>query len=325
MTVAPSLDGTPPEPHTGHTTEGPAPTTETFISADGRAHRVLAHIPDAPLRGVLVAIHGFNDHAGFMTMGAQTHLRAHRIAVYAYDQRGFGTDPEAGSWPGKDALIDDLKRFTRFVRDRHREVPIYLLGESMGGAVAMLAMTDPHPPDVHGVILSAPAVWARATQPFYQRWGLWLAARIAPRFRFNAQTLRIQASDNIAMLEALNDDPLFIKATRTEALKGVVDVMDAAFAAAERLTARTLILYGGRDQVIPKRPVRLMIEKLPAAARKRQTVALYPRGWHMLGRDLNAATVWRDIIAWIDDPDAPLPSGADKTDATVFFAPERTP
>ena len=46
-------------------------------------------------------------------------------------------------------------------------------------------------------------------------------------------------------------------------------------------------------------------------ARDRQRVALYDSGWHMLLRDLQAATVWADIAAWIADPGAALPSGAD--------------
>ena len=32
----------------------------------------------------------------------------------------------------------------------------------------------------------------------------------------------------------------------------------------------------------------------------------------MLLRDLNAETVWRDILAWIANAQAPLPSGADR-------------
>ncbi|MEQ8805188.1 MAG: hypothetical protein RIE16_05390 [Rhodospirillales bacterium] len=54
-----------------------------------------------------------------------------------------------------------------------------------------------------------------------------------------------------------------------------------------------------------------MVRRLPAAARDRQTLALYDGGYHMLLRDLNAEVVWRDILAWIDNARALLPSGAD--------------
>ena len=41
-------------------------------------------------------------------------------------------------------------------------------------------------------------------------------------------------------------------------------------------------------------------------------VAFAQKGYHMLLRDLQAETVWRDIAAWIADASAPLPSAADK-------------
>ena len=40
--------------------------------------------------------------------------------------------------------------------------------------------------------------------------------------------------------------------------------------------------------------------------------AFYKSGYHMLLRDTEAKTLWRDIAAWIDDPTKALPSGADK-------------
>ncbi|HSE73222.1 MAG TPA: alpha/beta hydrolase, partial [Dongiaceae bacterium] len=41
-------------------------------------------------------------------------------------------------------------------------------------------------------------------------------------------------------------------------------------------------------------------------------IAIYPRGYHLLLRDFNQYTVYDDIAAWIRDPEAPLPSGADR-------------
>ena len=45
----------------------------------------------------------------------------------------------------------------------------------VGGAVAIVAMTSPHPPDADGLILSSPAVWGRATMPCISGlcWILW--------------------------------------------------------------------------------------------------------------------------------------------------------
>ena len=63
---------------------------------------------------------------------------ARGIATFAYDQRGFGRDAERGIWHGEAAMVDDALAALRLLQRRYPGVPVYLLGESMGGAVAAL-------------------------------------------------------------------------------------------------------------------------------------------------------------------------------------------
>ena len=145
--------------------------------------------------------------------------------------------------------------------------------------------------------------------PWYQRLALWIGAHLAPWMALTGRGLDIVPSDNHEMLVRLNQDPLIIKQTRIGTIYGLVNLMDAALAAAPDLTTPTLILYGKRDEIIPKAPIRRMLKTLPA---NRHRIALYEAGFHMLVRDLQAATVWKDIAAWLINHDAPLPSGADR-------------
>jgi hypothetical protein len=134
------------------------------------------------------------------------------------------------------------------------------------------------------------------------------------------QGLNRRPSDNIAMLRALGRDPLVIKETRVDAIKGLVDLMDAAYDATRSGIARPplLVLYGARDEIVPDAPVVEAMRRLAGTDGHR--AALYGNGWHMLLRDLQAETVWRDIAAWIADPAAPLPSGADARAAKMLAA-----
>ena len=285
---------------------------DALLTRDGLRLPVRAWMPDGtPPKAVIIALHGFNDYGRFFTHPGMFLTRA-GIAAYAYDQRGFGGAPHRGLWAGTDTYTDDLRLFMRLIRARHPRLPVYLLGESMGGAVVLVAMAGPDPPEADGVILSAPAVWGRTTMPWYQRWALWIGAHTVPWLKLTGQGLEITPSDNSEMLKALGRDPLVIKETRVDAIHGLVDLMDAALEAAPSFRARALILYGERDEIIPERPTRLLIDRLPAADRARQRVAFYENGYHMLLRDLQAETPWRDIVAWIEDPEAPLPSGADE-------------
>ncbi|HEY9549185.1 MAG TPA: alpha/beta fold hydrolase, partial [Kiloniellaceae bacterium] len=240
------------------------------------------------------------------------------LQVYAYDQRGFGEAPHRGLWAGTAALTGDVATAAALLQVRHPDLPLYLLGESMGSAVILAALAGPQPPVADGIVLAAPAVWARSTMPFHLRASLWLGARLFPWARFSGQGLGIRASDNDEMLRALGRDPLFINRTRVGAVYGLVDLMDAALAAAPQIEAVTLLLYGEKDQVVPIEPALIFWRDLPPEAASRQRFALYENGWHMLLRDLQAEVVIDDIAAWTRDPAAALPSQADAYAAAVL-------
>jgi len=293
----------------GPTVGAPALGTDAFVTADGAELPVRVWMPVGPPSAVIVAVHGFNDYSNFFEAPG-TYFADRGITSYAYDQRGFGAAPHQGKWAGHDAMAGDLRAVLEAVRARHAGTPLYVLGMSMGGAVVMVTITGDDPPDVDGTILVAPAVWGRATMPWYQRAGLWLAVRTVPSLRLSGRGLGRVPSDNREMLKALGRDPLVIKETRVDTIHGLVGLMDAALEAAARFDARALILYGSRDEIIPRDPTELVLARLPEEPSERRRVAVYDTGYHMLLRDLQAETVWRDIAAWIAGPSNPLPSGA---------------
>lgn len=281
-----------------------------FLAADRAVLPVRAWLPkESKVKAAIVALHGFNDYSNFFTEPGK-YLSRQGIACYAYDQRGFGNAPGRGLWSGTKAYANDLTDFTAAVRRHHPGVPVYVLGESMGGAVAIVAMTGNNPPDADGVILAAPAVWGRETMPWYQRWLLAATSHTVPWLRLTGKGLHILPSDNIEMLRGLGRDPLVIKATRIDAMHGLADLMDQALARAEKLQRSTLVLYGEQDQVVPKEPVYRMLARMSHEPQIR--AAFYEHGYHLLLRDLQAEKPWHDIAAWIENRDAPLPSGADK-------------
>jgi alpha-beta hydrolase superfamily lysophospholipase len=283
------------------------PARGAFTADDGLVLPLWAWLPDRP-RGVILAVHGFTDYANAFAAVAPLWADA-GYAVYAFDQRGFGAAPNRGLWAGTQRMIQDLRNLARVVRGGHPDLPLFLLGESMGGAVVLVEQARPGALRADGVILSAPAVWSRDTQPWYQRAGLWLAVRLAPGLAPDSSGVKIRISDNDAMLRALSRDPLVQKSSRIDRLAGLVDLMDAARLSAARQRAPLLLLYGQKDQVIPARPSQLFWAALPAGGKAR--LALYPQGWHLLLRDLQAERVADDILAWLGDPGASLPSGAE--------------
>lgn len=279
---------------------------DRFVAGDGALLPVRSWLPqDKPLKAVIVGVHGFNDYSqSFAIPGS--YLIRYGIASYSYDQRGFGSAPGRGLWSGIDAYAHDLSCFVKEIRKRHPIVPLYIMGESMGGAVTIVALTGNNPPPIDGVILVAPAVWGRETMPWYQRWLLAVTSHTFPWMELTGNGLGIVPSDNLEMRRSLYYDPQVIKGTRVDAIYGLTNLMDAALAQADKLRLPTLVQYGEKDRVIPKEPMLMMLGKMPSTTRK----AFYGQGYHMLLRDLHREKPLIDIATWISDHNKPLPYGA---------------
>jgi alpha-beta hydrolase superfamily lysophospholipase len=252
-------------------------------------------------RAIIVALHGMSDYSNGFAIPAP-YLADHGISVLAYDQRSFGRAPNPGVWPGGDTMRNDLDDFVDIVRARYPRIPVIALGESMGGAVVLSALAADRKPNVDGVILVAPAVWSRSDMPLLYRVALWTAAHVAPSMTVSGKGLKIWPSDNIEMLRANYRDPLFQKQTRADAVWGLVNLMDEARHAPEKITSAPpiLIVYGAKDQIIPAAPTKAVI----AALGNRAEVREYPNGYHMLLRDLGREAPLKDIVAWIERREA---------------------
>ncbi|NEV60702.1 alpha/beta hydrolase [Thiorhodococcus minor] len=285
---------------------------EPMLASD---HAVMSDSYRLPLRrwaspgepkAILLGLHGFNDYGHAFAPLAEE-LRAADITTYAADQRGFGATDKAGRWHGSERLARDLRELVGLLQARHPKTPVYVAGESMGGAVAMLAAADP-PLEISGLILIAPAVWSRDTMPWYQRLALQTAVHTLPWLKLTGESVDISPTDNPELLRAMSADPLVIKETRVDALWGVTELMDAAQRSGLADRVPILLLYGEHDEIIPKKAFCRLIRRAPAAP-SRLRLVLYTQGWHILPRDRQGERVRRDILAWLSDPSAPLPSG----------------
>ena len=281
----------------------PELTATSAVMADGYQLPVTVWETEVP-RAVILALHGFNDYSNAFA-GPANFFARHNIVTYAYDQRGFGETAERGIWPGDDVLESDAASVATLLCEKHPDLPLFLLGESMGGAVALNMQQVA--PCVAGMVLVGPAVWGWQTMPFWQRNTLIFAAHVAPEKTLTGEGLTITPSDNTEMLRALGRDPLVIKATRIDTMYGLTNLMEAALLSSSRLSVPTLILYGERDEIIPHDPTCVMLERLPEQSTTR--FVLYPDGYHMLMRDLQAEVVLRDVVAWVNDQNVSLPSG----------------
>jgi alpha-beta hydrolase superfamily lysophospholipase len=293
------------------------PVDGVFTMADGARLPYRQWLPDGPPQAVVLALHGMNDSRDAWEIPAPDFAKA-GIAVFSPDQRGFGDAPDRGHFTSPDLMAQDAATMARDLRRRYPDARLILMGESMGAAVLMRMVAMPDPPPADGYVLVAPAVWGRAEMNVFMRAGLWLMAGAFPGVTATGSIAHVTASDNHAALVRLSNDPLTIHSTRFDSVRGLVDLMDAALASAPDMRVPVLLLYGGKDELIPPRATAATWRALPPGAR----TAFYPSGYHLLMRDRDRAVVIDDVLAWIADPESPLPSGAERA-AAVWLAEQK--
>jgi alpha-beta hydrolase superfamily lysophospholipase len=277
---------------------------------------------DAPSEpwAVIVGVHGMNDYANAFHMAAPWWAEQ-GITTIAYDQRGFGRSPGRGIWAGDQLMVEDLRTVCALVRRKYPHALIAVAGESLGGAIAAEAFASDRPPSADRLLLLSPAVWGWHDQPLPNKTLLWFAANFTgpkvytpPRWL----TSRVTPSDNREELIAMGKDPLMIWGARSDTLYGLVSTMDKAADAVGKANLPTLYLYGAHDEIIPKNAAFRAASRLKPADR----TVYYAKGYHLMMRDHQGPVVWKDIAAFVRDPEAALPSGAPEIPTAPPHVPE---
>jgi alpha-beta hydrolase superfamily lysophospholipase len=294
VAMAAAILAAPPRPRVRPRGHAPAMLDDALIAGDGvRLPMNVWRPSDAP-DAIVLGLHGYGDYRRAFRL-AGPWFGARRIALYAYDQRGFGETDTRGQWPGALDLTQDLAEVVGLLRARHPELPLILLGESMGGAVALAALGQGLA-SVDRLILAAPAVRGGIALRQVHDLALRLGALALP---WLAVALRRGARPWLEPGEAarLADDPLILRHISLGTYDGLIELATQASIDPATPLPPTLLLYGALDATIPKVAIDDLAGRLDGV-----TVKLYPERHHLLLHETTADEVFADCLAWLDRP-----------------------
>lgn len=260
-------------------------------------------------KAIILAFHGFNDSRDAWELPAPSFTQS-GITLYAVDIRGFGGTASRGHWPSLHHVQNDIIEEARFIARRHPRTPLYLMGESMGGAYLITLAGTPalykQLPDISGYILLAPAI---RQIDLASDFTLDIISTLAPNWRIEPGDLPkgVTASNNRMALVRTFYNPLTLRSTPLSSLRGLVDLMNEAHEKAAHICCHTLLLYGGKDELVPADSMGPLWSQFPKQVRK----DFLPQGYHLLLRDHEREMPTRDIINWVFAPYYFLPSGGD--------------
>lgn len=225
--------------------------TGTFTGEDGSKRYYRAWLADASARGRVVIVHGYAEH-GDRYAEMASDLNGAGFDVWAPDHYGHGlSEGKRADVPRFELFAEDLKLFTStVVQADGNELPLFLYGHSMGGAVALL-YTLRNQAALNGLILSGPVVRPGAQSSRAERRIGHILRLIYPSFKylpFEAQKL----SHDPEVVEAYIRDPMVyskkMKIRMADELLRAEQLLSNE--ALKKLSLPMLILHGGDDQVV---------------------------------------------------------------------------
>lgn len=291
----------------GPATTAPSLSEDRFVATDGFSLAIARWSPAGEARGTILALHSFGDfRLAFERVGPI--LAAAGFQVIAPDQRGFGDSVAHGFWHGGDAMVRDLSDLAQAARAETPDVPLFVLGESMGGSVA-LAAVDEGRLQVDGLILAAPGVReALFARPLWNA-ALSSAATVAP-----GASADIEPNlENLTPVDKarIGNDPRMIREIRADTYWGLIRLADRASFVDAQAMPPTLLLYGQEDGLVRQSSICALLDRLAPDV----TARFFAGGIHRLLHQEGLDQPIEDMIRWLDNrlenaPKKPLRSTA---------------
>ena len=272
-------------------------TLSSFISSDGQTLAVQDWLPTSgePVRGLVLVVHGLGEHAGRYDAIAKR-LNAWGFAVRGYDQLGHGDSAGVrGGLPTDTRLLDDLADLVDDTRRRMAaDVPLILLGHSLGGLVAARLVSLQMRP-VDALVLSSPALDAGMNA--FQKFLVAVLSRLSPDLRIGNGLNPLFLSHDPEMVRAYNADRLVHDRISARLARFIADAGPATLSLAARWTVPTLLLYAGDDHLVNPAGSRRFAKVTP-----KQVVSsvCFEDLYHEIFNERDVAPVFNTLQRWLD-------------------------
>jgi alpha-beta hydrolase superfamily lysophospholipase len=300
-------------------------STTTVTTDDGTALFTHRWLPDGPPKGLVQLLHGMAEHSARYARFAET-LSEAGYAVYAHDHRGHGrtaAQEDHGYFADREGwtqVVRDARSVTAAIRDEHPDLPLFLLGHSMGsflareyaiedsealsGLVLSGTAADPGPLGVVGLGIAraeAKLRGRRHTSPLMDTltFGQYNAAFKPNRTKFD------WLSRDEAEVDAYVADPwcgeIFTSGFFADLLAGLRAVNDQSRVARVRPDLPVLLMAGDKDPVgAGGKGPRAVREQYAKAGLADVTCTLYPGARHEIFNETNREEVLADLVGWLD-------------------------
>lgn len=251
-------------------------------------------------RALVALAHGAGEHSGRYAHVA-ARLTTEGFAVHSLDHRGHGRSEGRRAYIDRVAnAVADLDQVVVRARDQHPGVPLFLLGHSMGGLLA-LSYALRHQERLDGLLLSAPLAALEAASPVMRGAGRLLSALAPALGIFGVEPERVSRDPDV--VRAYVEDPLVHHGKLpARSIGEFTTAVDHFPSQVPQLTLPLLVMHGTGDRIVPV-AASLMVHD--GAGSEDKQLELYEGLYHEILNEPEQGQVMDDIVGWVE---ARLPS-----------------
>ena len=268
----------------------------TFRGMDGLELYYQCWRPDGDAKAVLAIVHGVREYSGRYS-GVADYLTARGYVVYAFDQRGHGRSPgQRGHINAWEEYRGDAEAFLAMIGQQEPNLPVFLMGHSMGALVALDYLLA-HPEGLRGAIISGAVLQPIGVPKPYQLVVARFLSRIRPRLSTTSAFSGAAVSRDPEVVRAYDTDPLVFNKTSVRWGMEFLATIERVKPRSAEVTIPILMIHGGADPIVSADGSRDFFEKLGSPDKE---LKIYPGSYHEAHNDLDREQVVSDIGQWLD-------------------------
>ncbi|XP_026223765.1 monoglyceride lipase [Anabas testudineus] len=271
-----------------------------IVNADGLYLFCRYWEPGSPPRALVFISHGAGEHSGPYEEIAQR-LKERSLLAFAHDHVGHGqSEGERMNIKDFQIYIRDVLQHVDLMKSRHPNLPIFILGHSMGGAISILTACE-RPNDFAGVVLIGPMVQMNpdSATPF-KVFMAKVLNHVVPSLTLGSIDSKWISRDK-TQVEAYDADELnFHGGMRVSFAMQLMGAVNRIERDIPSISWPFMILHGDDDKLCCISGSKTMYETAPSSDKK---IKIYEGGYHALHHDLPEVveSVLKEVTSWITE------------------------
>jgi alpha-beta hydrolase superfamily lysophospholipase len=261
-----------------------------------RLHYRTWEVPEA--EAALVVVHGLWEHGRRYQEFAEV-MAGYGFSTYVMDLRGHGASGgRRGHVRSFDVFLQDLDRFRREVQGLVPvELPLFLIGHSLGGLIALRYLEEYDTP-FRGSVLTAPWLGTTVDMPRFQVVVAGILDRLLPAFPFPYKIDPSILSHDQGRVEDYRADPLIHSTITPRLFTQSSSAIELALRRGDRIDLPVLFLLAGDDAVVDTDRSLTFARSLPSDT---VTIDVLEGYFHEVLPEQGRGAVMAEIRDWIQD------------------------